>query len=604
MDPLFPPLPEDLKAISDGDLAELLKEHASAKELIDAEDEKFLADENGEPLDADVILAELEKGANQNDLLLAEQTARAEAHAAYIEKKAEITARFEPKAEDPEPVPDDPSESAPDDDDRAETEEAPVEVVAEEELVEEKAEEKELVLASADIDTEANTGTTSTNVVRFARRPPAPSPERVPKEEEKGVALMASGELSLQFKEPLSPPSLADLVVTAMEHHGSMPKVDPPGKYRFGGPEHKLARAEWDYPEDRQLTSDADGNAEKIKAVVAASIPGGYGEYSLTASGGLCAPLEPIYSMPNFATDAEPVWDALPKFQARRGGVNVPEATVIGDITTAISSISEANDALGGTFATKSCQDLTCPAYTEVAVQILAHCREYGNLNARAWPEKIAHENALTMAALARTSEMFMLERIKALSVNVTSGAETLGALVYLVDAIVKSMYGIRSRLRMPSGARFRALLPVVVLDILVLDAIQNQFDRYKTRGDVDAYLRSVGIDPVYYIDGDFAAGADQVADAAQAAGALEAFPDTIQWALYPEGAFLGIDMGVLELGIVRDSTLNSTNDFQVFGEKFRNVARIAPAQATYWETTDICANGQFPPAGTARTCD
>ena len=166
--------------------------------------------------------------------------------------------------------------------------------------------------------------------------------------------------------------------------------------------------------------------------------------------------------MPNFGTEAEPVWDSLPVFQAARGGVNVPAATYIGDITSAISSISEEEDALGGTYATKSCQDLTCPAYTETAIQILAHCREYGNLNARAWPEKIMHENALTMQALARTSEGFMLDRIKALSVNVTNGAETLGALIYLVDAIMKSAFGIRSRLRMPREARFTALLPAV----------------------------------------------------------------------------------------------------------------------------------------------
>ena len=73
--------------------------------------------------------------------------------------------------------------------------------------------------------------------------------------------------------------------------------------------------------------------------------------------------------MVNFGTEAEPVWDSLPVFQAARGGVNVPTSTYIADITTAISSISEANDALGGTFATKSCQDLTCPAYTETFVQ-------------------------------------------------------------------------------------------------------------------------------------------------------------------------------------------------------------------------------------------
>lgn len=588
---LFPGLPEDITTLSDEDLAKLLEEHSSARGLIDAEDEKFLSG-----LDANEILAQLEKGANQNDLLLAEQSARATAHSAYVEKKNELTARFEPKAEE-ESKPDDEDDSKPDDEEDKPDDAVKVGVEVEAEVEEEKVEEKELVLASVETP-------------RFARRPPAATPERTPKAEEpQGTALMPVGEFAIGKTDPFNPETLAETVIAAAMHYGPDQHRAGGGGYRSGGHMIKLARAEVGFPEERILDggkkgSGIDSNTEKIKAVVAASIPGGYGNYSLTASGGLCAPLEPIYSMPNFATNAEPVWDALPVFQARRGGVNVPEATIIGDIETAISSISEADDALGGTFATKSCQDLDCPPYTEVAVQILAHCREYGNLNARAWPEKIAHENALTMAALARTSEMFMLERIKALSVNVTSGAETLGALIYLVDAITKSMFGIRSRLRMPSGARFRALLPVVALDILLLDAIQNQFDRYRSRGDIDAYLRSVGIDPVYYLDGDFAAGDDQIADASQAAGALDAFPDTIQWALYPEGEFLGIDSGVLELGIVRDSTLNSTNDFQVFGERFRNVVRIGPAQAAYWETTDICANGNFPPAGTTRTCD
>jgi hypothetical protein len=307
--------------------------------------------------------------------------------------------------------------------------------------------------------------------------------------------------------------------------------------------------------------------------------------------------------MPNFGTEAEPVWDSLPVFQAARGGVNVPTATYIADITTAISSISEANDALGGTFATKSCQDLTCPAYTETAIQILAHCREYGNLNARAWPEKIAHENALTMQALARTSEEFMLDRIKALSVNVTNGLETLGALIYLIDGIVKSKFGIAGRLRMPANARFTALLPSYALDLLLLDTIQTQFDRFRSRGEIDAYLRGSGIDPVYYLDTP-TTGDSQLPDSAQTAAAIDGFPNNVQWAIFPQGAFLGIDSGTLELGIVRDSTLNSTNDFQVFGERFRNVARIAPAQAAYWVSTDWCPIGQFPPAGTARTCE
>jgi len=378
-----------------------------------------------------------------------------------------------------------------------------------------------------------------------------------------------------------------------------------PGQYRFGGVEHKLARAEFSFPEDRTLTDNAATNTEKLSEVIVEGIPGGIGRYSLTAAGGLCAPATPFYSMPNFAVQDEPVWGALPKFRAERGAVNVPTPTIIGDVfgQGAISTITEAEDALGGTWATKSCMDMDCPEYTETAVTILAHCREYGNLGARAWPEKVAHENALTMAALAKTSEEYMLARIKALSVNVTGGAETLGALIYLVDNIVKATFGIRSRLRMNRNARFRALMPAILPDLLQLDTVQTRYDRFTTADALVGYLGTLGIDPVFYIDG-VATGDDQIADASQTAGALDDLPDTIQWALYPEGAFIGLDMGSLELGIVRDSTLNSTNDFQVFGEEFRNVARIAPAQACYWVTSDLCASGQFPPDGTVRTCD
>jgi antitoxin (DNA-binding transcriptional repressor) of toxin-antitoxin stability system len=599
-DPLFPELPEDVKALSDAELESLQAEFDKAMALCNDEGEEgqaYLGD-----LDASEVIAQMTAGAESILTLRNEVAARAEAHEAFNAKKAEINSMLEVKGEAPaeEEAPAESEEEASEEEAPAEDAEAEEETAEEEaEEAEAKAEERELVTADGE---EKPSGA---EVVRM-RRLPTPSRERVVvKSEDPGVALLAAGDMAHRFRDPLDPHSLAELVIASAMHHGPHPKVDPSGKYRFGGPEHKIAHADFPFPDDRVLTDNIDENVAKIREVIVAGLPGGFGGYSLTASGGLCAPLTPIYSMPQFATDAEPVWDSLPKFQAARGGVNTPEATIIGDITTAISSISEANDALGGTFATKSCQDMTCPSYTEVAVQILAHCREYGNLNARAWPEKIRHENELTMAALAQTSENFMLERIKALSINVTSGAATLSAMSYFVDAVVKNIFGVRGRLRMARGARFRALLPIVLLDMLLLDTVQTvDGNRFRTREQISEYLSSVGIDVVWYLDGNFTAGDDMVPDAAQAAGALESWPNTFQWAFYPEGAFLGIDMGSLELGIVRDSTLNSTNDFQVFGEKFRNVARIAPAQATYWNTTTLCAIGQFPPTGTARTCE
>ena len=599
-DPLFPALPEDLKALGDDEVQKLLDDSVAAAALIEQDDEEFLAG-----LSADEIIAELETGVNQIKALQAENKERLEAYENYKAEKAAKLAEIAADASE-EDEGDDSGDSG-DETDAEVTEDTPVSADADETVEETETTEAPVSVTAA-----------SPPAPRLSRTPPQPARERIAistAEEKKGNALVASGGYREAFPEPLAPKTLAELHHTVMgdvgpiEHDGRVTRQQGPlGAAVFPGVKVKTARVDFEFPGDRQLTGGPD-DLDKIRAalpqtVTVAGERGTMSQEALTASGGICAPSTPFYGQVNFGTEAEPVWDSLPVFNATRGGVNVPESTTIGDITTAISSISEADDAAGGTFATKSCQTLECPDYTETFVQIFAHCREYGNLNARTWPEKIAHENAITMQALSRTAEDFMLERIKALSINVTNGVETLGALIYLVDAIVKSKFGIAGRLRMPANARFRALLPSYALDLLLLDTVQTQFDRYRSRGDIDAYLRSVGIDPIYYIDGNFAAGDDQLPDAAQTAAAIDGFPNTVQWAIFPDGAFLGIDSGSLELGIVRDSTLNSTNDFQVFGERFRNLVRLAPAQAAYWVTTDWCPSGQFPPAGTARTCE
>jgi hypothetical protein len=362
-----------------------------------------------------------------------------------------------------------------------------------------------------------------------------------------------------------------------------------------------IASANFPFPEERRLISgDWEVNAEKIRSQIPLSVAGTYGNMALVASGGLCAPLEPIYTMPNFASQARPVRDALPSFMADRGGVNVPAATYIADITSAVTVIEESDDALGGTFATKSCQDMDCPAYTEVAVTIISHCREYGNLNAMAWPEKIAHENDLTMAAHARTSEQYLLDRVKALSINVTQ-VEVLGAYGDLVHALTKAAAAIRYRLRMTPGARFRVLMPSWVGDALAADVAYTQFDRYQAQAQMTAHLERLGVSISYYMD-DIGSGTSQ-GWAAEAAGALDDFPDDIQYAIFPEGQFIHVDSGSLELGIVRDSTLNSTNDFQIFGESFENVAMLGPAQGALWVTQGICPNGEFPVGVTGLSC-
>lgn len=59
---------------------------------------------------------------------------------------------------------------------------------------------------------------------------------------------------------------------------------------------------------------------------------------------------------------------------------------------------------------------------------------------------------------------------------------------------------------------------------------------------------------------------------------------------LYPEGSWLFLDGGTLDLGFVRDSTLNSTNDYQVFAETFEAVALVGVESLAL--TMDLCPSG------------
>jgi hypothetical protein len=66
---------------------------------------------------------------------------------------------------------------------------------------------------------------------------------------------------------------------------------------------------------------------------------------------------------------------------------------------------------------------------------------------------------------------------------------------------------------------------------------------------------------------------ASQTYDNATAGSVLPGFPDQIDALLYTTGSFLYLDGGALDLGLVRDSTLNSRNRYRIFEEEFHGAA-------------------------------
>jgi hypothetical protein len=361
----------------------------------------------------------------------------------------------------------------------------------------------------------------------------------------------------------------------------------------------RVARVVADYPNDRTL-SEMDGTAteDKIEAVVAAGQNPANWSDAIVASGGWCAPTDVDYGLAQIAQAARPVRDSLPSFAATRGGLRVATSPTLGDVTisydasdddAAVSVWDNATD-IAPDGDTKGVQVIPCPDFDEYLTSAIVKRLRAGNFGARAYPEKVAQFTELALAAHARVGETIILNGIKTASTAVTV-PQTFGAARDIAEAIKRAAAAYRSRHRAPNVV-LRALVPRWVTTLGDVDLMRGlQSDAAFVR-DGEAIFRDAlavaGVNVTLYDDSP-TTGVSQIFGA-QGAGALNAFPSTVQWGLYDEGHFLFLDGGTLDLGIVRDATLNSTNDFETFVETFEGLA--PRGVESLWITSTVCPDG------------
>jgi hypothetical protein len=555
MGDLFPIVPEDFAALSDEELETFITESDEAVTEILAAPTSY-------------VTADISPSA-----LITATTAQIEA---LKSAKAELAARSEPEVE-PEPIALSEADAAA----FAELATLAAEPEPEPELAPEP--EAEPVVASADPEPVPTPAP--------ARRPlPRPAPaRRAPEPAQERVALTAAASFA-DFEKGEAFPSMEDIAKVMQSRRRNFGLI-PDGT---SGEKLPIVRADWShlYPAERKLSGDpfqneaiiaAALNPQEMKVELAKRRDG-----ALTASGGLCAPVTPYYQLQMLSVADRPVRAALPAFNADRGGIRYARPAALSDISTAVGVITAAEDAAGGTEATKTCQVVDCPDFEETDVQIIFHCLQFGNLGARTFPERVTQWNNLTLAAHARLAETELLTGIDTASTQVTATDLGLGASSGLFSQIMAAGAGMRSRNRMDPDDVLRLLLPWWAVFEIISDVYRGQFQRFDIdQARVMQLLRAINVEPTFYIDS--AAGRNQVYGA-QSDGALLAFPESIVWYLFPEGSFLFVDGGVLELGLVRDSVLNRTNDFQIFGESFENVAYIG-VEALAVEST-LCDSG------------
>ncbi|MCZ2810227.1 major capsid protein [Modestobacter sp. VKM Ac-2979] len=335
-----------------------------------------------------------------------------------------------------------------------------------------------------------------------------------------------------------------------------------------------LARVHADRPAAQTLSSD-DPVSTTAALDAAAEAHSHAAVQAIVAAGGLGAPEDTDYALPGSEVNDRPVKQSLPTFTTTRGAVRFMRPPTLADLEGAIDIWDVADDLAAVTDPTVRKPSLRVVPGPEilVTVQAVTNILTFGNLLARTYPEHIARVTDLAMTLHARIAEQQLLTQIGSLSTSVsgaTGEGNGLGATRVLLPLLDRAATGIRNRLRTAPDTPLQLILPHWAKGILRSDlALQEPGDA--TIGISDAelgqYLASRNLAPTWALDGE----AGQQFDP-QAPGAVNAWPTSVVSYMFPAGAFQFLDGGTLDLGLVRDSTLNAANDFQMFSETFESV--------------------------------
>jgi len=595
-------VPEDLAELSNDALVELGHEiEDKAREL------------SAEAASSDDVLNEVERLAAEYDRINVEMGAREAAEVERADRAASALSRFaEPEAEtdtaaDTAADTDEADTDASDEmSDQVDDTEAPAEAAAATEDTDEAASDKDATdeadtaetvemaddsddsadQTQAEVEVTATSATVSVPTVERLRRNRPAAVEPTPQEEDpmttasKLIATAAASGLH-EGKEM----DFAELAKSVARKHHGLGHV-PEGTFE------RIILASSVHQFDRVVGNGAEENFSIFNAVRREAAANGN---AIVAAGGSCAPLSPSYDFFRIAEPQSPVEGCLPVVGAERGGIRYIVPPDFRDASGGVRVTTYAEDQAGyPPTAPKPCVRVTCPPVDECFVDAVSACVTWGNLNHRVFPEQVEAFMQDLAVIFAETKEIFYLDAIDTASTPVTSTG-TYGASRSLFQDYCTAAANYRRRHHMAPDAPLQVLLPSWAQELFRIDMVNDHSRGLRALetcdNDLDRALACCGLVPCWYYDS--ATGAGQAFNDAQGVGVLNPFPSTVVGYLYAPGTFVRLDGGTLDLGIVRDSTLNSTNDLQMFSEQWIQVCQVG-LESLRIEST-VCPNGTAP---------
>jgi hypothetical protein len=337
----------------------------------------------------------------------------------------------------------------------------------------------------------------------------------------------------------------------------------------------------------------------------------------LVAAGGWCAPSEIRYDFFNVAC-ADGMID-LPTFGVRRGGLRWPISPSLADVfTPAVAPFgatfsnatvpwlwTEGDDISSVTGnPNKPCIRVPCSDMDEARLECYGVCLTAGNLADDAWPEATRNFLALLMSAFDRSrntryiSSMLSLAGTQITGSGCAAGSGTAAPLLGMAELAavdIRTRFGMCSRDTMEYVAP-DWVLPMVrsdlakrsgLVEFAVTDAMVAQwFNVRSIRAQFvqDYQVRSTGLPGT--------------------STPLTAWPTSMEFMIYPPGSFGRGNGMTLDLGVVRDSTLNAENDHTAaWFEECHLIARFGHSGAVRRYAINLCTDGTTGAADLTACC-
>lgn len=334
---------------------------------------------------------------------------------------------------------------------------------------------------------------------------------------------------------------------------------------------------------------------------------------ALTAAGAPCAPLMPTYDFETCYSVQRPVEQGVPVVGAPRGGIRFLDQVPLNQESADAVTVKDATasallpDDVG--YVAKNCTRVSCPTETEVTVAAVSWCVTFDNLGFRVFPEQVRNMLERVAIEYAKRKEIYYLNRLDELAGAAVSpaAASPFGTGRSLFADLVTAGHNYRKRNNMNRDAILDVWLPDVVEESLAVDMVNDpnmsavgtivagpngnltQVLAQRARFNVNWYYYDSTEDgfPLSAHDG--------------AATAWNPLPTQIRSYIHAPGAVQRLDAGQLDLGVVRDSTLNADNDLQMFAEQWIEIAK--PGCELVAIDHEICYSGVGPIHVAAPAC-